>query len=212
MPGINSKSVLEYLESLRNEQDDLLNWIESFARENKIPILNWKAAELLEQIILIKKPKYVLEVGTAVAYSTIRMARLLDDGCVIDTIELSKHNLPIAKANIEKAKMGERINLIEGDAKKIIPSLGKTYDLIFLDADKKDYLDYYELLLPKLAVEGILFIDNLLWKGDINNQSENKNKPSVEIIKKLNEKISNDTRVKTTILPIGDGIGISIKK
>ena len=213
MNPINSPEVINYLELLRNEPDPLIQEMELFAKENKIPILDWKSAEFIEQLVIIKNPKYVLEVGTAIAYSTIRIARFLKSDSRIDTIELSKHNIPLAKNNIQKAGLGDRINLLEGNAKKIIPTLEQKYDFIFLDADKEDYLDYYEIILPKLNEKGVLVIDNLLWKGNVyGSEISDDYKPSTEIIKKMNKYILSDKRVKATILPFGDGLGLCLKK
>jgi predicted O-methyltransferase YrrM len=213
MNSINSPEVLEYLKSLRSKPDKLITEMESFAKDNKIPILDWKAAEFIEQLILVKNPKRVLEIGTAIAYTTIRIAHCLSTGSVIDTIELSKHNIPLAKNNIVKVGLEKKINIIEGDAKKIIPTLNREYDFVFLDADKEDYLDYYEQILPLLTSGGVLIIDNLLWKGNVYSREVNSDyKPSTEIIKKMNEFILNDSRVNTTILPFGDGLGFCIKK
>ncbi|MGD8778536.1 MAG: O-methyltransferase [Ignavibacteria bacterium] len=202
----------KYLETLRVEQDELILEMENFAVENKIPILNWNSAEFLESQILIKKPGRVLEIGAAIAYSAIRVARNLKKNAVIDTIEKSKDNIKLAKKFIKKSGLSKKINLIEGDALKIMPQLEHSYDLIFLDADKEDYqiLFHYSLMLLKKG--GVLFVDNLLWYGHAAAKSvPPKLKNSTKHIKEFNKLFVNFNNLKTTIVPIGDGIGIGVK-
>ena len=155
----------KYLNELRYESDELLLQMEAFAKEKSIPILEWKSAEFLEQLVLASSPKRVLEIGTAIAYSTIRIARLLKKKSIIDTIEKSKDNIKLAENYIKKSKLGDKINLHEGDAFDVMPNLDKKYDMIFLDADKEDYekLFYYSIML--LRKGGMIVVDNLLWHG-----------------------------------------------
>lgn len=212
MSKILYENQLTYLSSLRNPPDALLIEMEEFALKKKIPILNWNAAELLEQIVLIHRPKRVLEIGTAIAYSSIRIARHLGKKAILDTIEMSKENIALANAFIKRAKLNSKVNLLEGDALVLMPLLENKYDLIFLDADKEDYekLFYYSLML--LRKRGILFIDNLLWHG----YPAAKTVPasylkSTKFIREFNKLFTRQTSLKTTILPVGDGIGLGVK-
>jgi predicted O-methyltransferase YrrM len=201
-----------YLTSLRNPPDVLLKEMEEFALEKKIPILDWKAAEFLEELILIHRPKRVLEIGTAIAYSSIRIARHLRKKAVLDTIEKSKNNITLATEFIQRAKLNFSINILEGDALEIMPALEKKYDLIFLDADKEDYekLFYYSLML--LKKHGVLFIDNLLWHGYAAARTVPASfSKSTKIIREFNKLFISQTSLKTTIIPIGDGIGLGVK-
>ncbi len=201
-----------YLSSLRNPPDALLKEMEEFALEKKIPILDWNSAEFLEELILIHRPKRVLEIGTAIAYSSIRIARQLRKKAVLDTIEKSKNNITLATEYIKRAKLSSSIKILEGDALEIMPVLEKKYDLIFLDADKQDYekLFYYSLML--LKKHGILFVDNLLWHGYPAARSVPASfSKSTKIIREFNKLFTNQTSLETTILPIGDGIGLGVK-
>lgn len=212
MKKILYSSQKKYLDSLRIEQDPLIQEMEQYASENKIPILNSDAADFLEQLILIHRPKNVLEIGMAIAYSSIRIARKLKSKASIDTIEISKQNISTAKNFIERSGCSQKINIIEGDALKILPLHDKKYDLIFLDADKEDYekLFYYSLLL--LKKRGVIFVDNLLWHGYAASKDVPQNyKSSTEHIRKFNSLFMSQTALQTTILPIGDGIGLGIK-
>ena len=201
-----------YLTSLRNDPELLLKEMEKFAAEKKIPILDWMSAEFLEQLVLVTKPKSVLEIGTAIGYSSIRIARKLRKKASLDTIEKSKNNIKLAKEYIKRAKLTSLINILEGDALEIMPRLNKKYDLIFLDADKEDYekLFHYSLMLLKKG--GVLFIDNLLWHGYAAAKSVPESyKKSTKIIREFNKMFINSTLLQSTILSIGDGIGLGVK-
>jgi len=203
---------IKYLKSLRSVDDPLIKEMEEFAKINNIPILDWNAAEFLEQLILMLRPKRVLEIGTAIAYSSIRMARKLKKKAVLDTIEKSLDNISLASKFIQKAGLESKINLIEGNALDILPSLSKKYDLIFLDADKQDYekLFYYSLML--LKKHGVIFIDNLLWHGYVaQNIVPASYKNSAKIIREFNKLFLSHSSLQSTILPIGDGIGLGVK-
>ena len=212
MSNIIYPNQIEYLESLRAEPDPLIKEMEEFARENRVPILDWKSAELLEQIVLMIKPKRVLEIGTAIAYSSIRIARRLKKKGTLDTIEKSLDNIALASEYIRKAELTSKINLIEGDALAVMPQLEKKYDLIFLDADKEDYekLFYYSLVLLKKG--GVLFVDNLLWHGYAASSKVPTNyRNSTKAIREFNKLFMNQDALRTTIFSIGDGIGLGVK-
>lgn len=203
---------IEYLKKLRIESNSLILKMEEFAAKNNIPILDWNSAGLLEQLILIHKPKMVLEIGTAIAYSSIRIARKLKKSAFVDTIEKSKNNIKIAKENIERAGLTNSINIIEGNALDIMPYLDKKYDFIFLDADKEDYekLFFYSLMI--LKKNGVMFVDNLLWHGYAASTDVPSNyKKSTEYIREFNKLFTTSPSLSTVILPVGDGVGIGIK-
>jgi len=203
---------LKYLSSLRFSNDPLILEMEEFAAKKEIPILDWKAAEFLEQLISTAKPKRVLEIGMAIAYSSIRIARRLSEHASLDTIEKSINNIRLAEGYIKRAELRSSINILKGDALEIIPILEHNYDFIFLDADKRDYerLFHYSLMLLKKG--GIIFIDNLLWHG----YAASKIVPasfqkSTKIIREFNKVFISNSAIQATILPIGDGIGFGVK-
>jgi len=203
---------LKYLESFRPEPDPLILEMEQLAAEKNIPILDWKSAELLEQILLLIKPKRVLEIGTAIAYSSIRIARKLKKKGYVDTIEKSLDNISLAGEFIKKAGLENQINLIEGNAKEVMPLLDKKYDLIFIDADKEDYekIFYYSLMLLKKG--GVLFVDNLLWHGyPASSKVPPSFKNSTKYIREFNKLFVNQSALVTSIYPVGDGVGIGVR-
>jgi predicted O-methyltransferase YrrM len=203
---------LKYIESFRKGDDSLLIEMEEYARTNNIPILSWDAAEFLEQLIRITNPKRVLEIGTAIAYSSIRIARNLKKKGMVHTIEKSVDNIALAKSFIERTGYGNKITIFEGDALDIMPGLNKKYDLIFLDADKEDYKRLFDYSMVLLKKGGIIFIDNLLWHGYAAASKVPKAyKVSTKHIKEFNILFMSQVNLKASILPIGDGIGLGIK-
>lgn len=203
---------LEYISSFRKKTDSLIEEMEIYAREHNVPILSWQSAEFLEQLILIKNPRRVLELGTAIAYSSIRIARNLKDKSVIHTIEKSTDIISVAKDFIVKSGLGAKIKILEGDAVNVMPQLKKKYDLIFLDADKEDYKRLFDYSLVLLRKGGLLVVDNLLWQGyAASTRVPAQYKESTNHIREFNSLFMNQPNLKTSILPIGDGIGLGVK-
>jgi predicted O-methyltransferase YrrM len=213
MPKILYENQTRYLSGLRIQPDALIEEMEKFAIKNKIPILDWKAAELLEQVVLIKRPKKVLEIGTAIAYSSILIARRLKQKASIDTIEKSKNNIKFASEYIGRAGLISKINILEGDALEIMPALDGNYDLIFLDADKEDYEKLFHYSLMLLRKGGVLFVDNLLWYGFTAAKSVPKShRRSTMFIREFNKLFLSQSNLDAIIYPVGDGVGIGVKK
>lgn len=202
----------KYLNSFDKKKDSLLKSMEDFAEENNIPILSNQSANLLEQLIVMNKPQRVLEIGTAIGYSTIRIARKLGRKATIHTIEKSTNNIAIAKENFKKSGLENRIKLIEGDALRILPQIQKKYDFIFLDADKEDYKRLFDYSMVLLKKGGVILVDNLLWHGYVAaNKVPTKYKRSTNFIREFNRIFMNQPSLSSTILPVGDGIGIGVK-
>jgi len=204
---------LQYISSFRKEIDEFLKEMEEFAKEKSIPILFWHSAEFIEQIVLLLNPKRVLEIGTAIGYTTIRIARGLKGKSQIHTIEKSPENISMAKNFILKSGMGIKIKLLEGDALNIMPQLKKKYDLIFLDADKEDYKRLFDYSMVLLKRGGVIIVDNLLWHGyAASSRVPAEYKESTKHIRTFNQVFMNQPNLKPAILPIGDGLGFGVKK
>ena len=202
-----------YLKNLRKEKDKFILELEEYALQNKIPILNWLAADFLEQLIKINRPKKVLEIGMAIGYSSIRIARSLRKKGILYTIEKSPKNIEEAKINIEKSNLNDKIKILEGDAVDIMPKLEMKFDFIFLDADKEDYEKLFHYSAMLLKKRGVIFIDNLLWHGNVASKTVTKDmKKSTQTIREFNKLFLNSEIFDSKIYPIGDGIGIGIKK
>lgn len=201
-----------YLSSFRKKSDELIEEMEKYAQEHNVPILSWQSAEFLEQLVVLKDPKRVLELGTAIGYSSIRIARNLKGKSVIHTIEKSTDNIVVAKDYISKSGVANKIKLLEGDALNIMPQLKKKYDLIFLDADKEDYKRLFDYSLVLLRRGGLLIVDNLLWHGyAASTRVPKQYKESTNHIREFNKLFMNQPNLKATIIPIGDGLGIGVK-
>lgn len=204
---------LKYLKQFNKEEDPLILEMEAYAKEHNVPILSRQTVEFLEQIVILINPKRVLEIGTAIGYSTIRIARKLKKKSEIHTIEMSEDNAVIAKENFEKSGMENKIELKMGNALTIMPQLQKKYDLIFLDADKEDYKRLFDYSMILLKRGGVIFIDNLLWHGFAATQKVPKEyKVSAKYIREFNKVFMNQATLTSTILPVGDGVGLGIKR
>lgn len=202
----------EYLKSFRYEKDQLILEMEAYAVQHNIPILSWQSAEFMEQLVVLLQPKRVLEIGTAIAYTTIRIARFLKKKSVIHTIEKSSENIKVADQFIQKSGMAEKIKIHPGEAIEVMPQLEKKYDLIFLDADKNDYKSLFDYSMVLLKRGGVIFVDNLLWHGyAAAKRVPASYKNSTRHIKDFNSMFMNHKSLKSSILPVGDGIGLGIK-
>ncbi len=162
---------------------------------------------LLKLITSLKKPKKILEIGMFTGYSTICLANELTKEGELHTIEINEEVIDFSSKFIKESKLEKKIHIHKGDAKNIISKMKKKFDLIFIDADKKNYCLYYDLCVSKLNPGGHILIDNVLWSGKVI-QEVNKNDIETIEIMKLNKKITKDKRVENILLPIRDGLMI----
>jgi predicted O-methyltransferase YrrM len=205
-------SQLQYLTQFKDQNDQLIIEMEKYAIGHNIPILNWQSASFLEILIKLVNPKRVLEIGTAIAYSSIRIAGNLKKKGTVHTIEKSKDNIKLANGYIKKSGFEDKIKILEGNALDIMPGLDKKYDFIFLDADKNEYSKLLALSIPLLKKDGVILVDNLLWHGHAGaNKVPSKYKTSTEFIRTFNKEFMNHPKLKTSIIPVGDGLGIGVK-
>jgi predicted O-methyltransferase YrrM len=210
-----NKEQYQYISGFRTPVSPILEEMEQYAVSNSVPILDWQAAEFLDVLMRMIKPQTVLEVGTAIGYSTIRMARIIAEEGKVFTIEKSGDNISLAEANFKRTGISEKITILKGEAQTLLPSLRQTFDLIFLDADKKDYLPLLDMLLKKLNTGGTIFVDNLLWHEYAALPEEKipeSYRASAEYIRQFNVIFFNHPILDSVLLPIGDGIGIGVKR
>lgn len=204
---------VKYINSFKKNDDPLIIEMESYAAEHQVPILSWQSADFIEQLVQLTNPKRVLEIGMAIAYTTIRIAKNLKKKSVIHTIEVSEDNIAKAKEFVEGSGVGDKIKILEGNALNVMPQLKKKYDMIFLDADKEDYKRLFDYSMILLKKEGLIVVDNLLWQGyAASSKVPAKYKDSTKHIREFNKIFSTQPNLVTTILPVGDGLGIGIKK
>ena len=202
---------------LRNEippRKGILKELEGYAEEKSIPIVQPETAKLLEVICCIKRPLRILEVGCAIAYSAILMAQYLDEKGSITTLEWDADMATLAKKNIQKAGLSDKITVIQNDAKEVIPTLTGEYDIIFLDGPKAHYIYMLNDCIRLLKKGGTLISDNVLYKG-MTADDEHLIRRKITIVKRLRRFISAQMQrdeLETVILPLGDGVTVSVKK
>ncbi len=203
-----------YLQEFRKPVSPQLKVMENYARHNKIPIIDWYSGELLEFVMALKNPKRVLELGTAIGYSAIRIIKQLAEDATLTTIEKSPGNIAKAREYFEQSGYASRINLLTGEARDILPTLTGQFDAVFLDADKRDYAELFELTDPLIAPGGLIVADNILWRGYVAEMDENIPESylaSTRLMREFNKMFFHHPSYKTMILPIGDGVGLGIK-
>lgn len=197
----------EYLETLLPLRDALLERMEKYAEENGHPIADPEVAQLMRALVRTKKPRRALEVGTNIGYSVIVIGRECDEDAVIETIELDHNTLSDARRFVAEASLPCRVVFHEGAALDVLPRLTGPFDFVFIDCVKTEYEDYLDALLPKLSRGALLVYDNLLWKGQVAAGEHDRN---TDALRAFNQRIATDERLLTTILPVGDGTGISV--
>ena len=197
----------EYLETLLPPRDALLEQMEKFAHENNHPIADPEVAQLMRGLVRMKHPRRILEVGTNIGYSVVVLGRECDDDAVVETIEINHGTLMIAKGFVRDAELRCNVVFHEGAALDVIPRIAGPFDFVFIDCVKTEYGDYLDALLPKLARGAVIVCDNLLWKGRV---AEGQHDPPTDALRAFNKRLASDERLITSILPLGDGTGVSI--
>jgi predicted O-methyltransferase YrrM len=191
------------------EEDDILKHVVKHAEEMKFPLIQIspELGKFLFMLIKIIKAKRVLEIGTLTGYSTIWMARALQDDGKVTTLEISKEHAGEAISNFKMAGLDNKIELILGKAMNSLNNLNdEKFDFVFIDADKTGYPEYYDKVIGMMNKGGIIAADNTLRKGEI---VTNLNDEAVKATRILNEKMANDSRVESLLIPISDGLTIA---
>ena len=205
----------DYIRSLELPGSALSEEIQRDALAGDVPIIRPETASFLLFLISLKKPLSILEVGTAVGYSAIRMSEVMPAGATITTIEKYPPRIEEAKRNFARAPRGCDITLLEGDAADILKTLDKPYDLIFMDAAKGQYIHFMPEVMRLLAPGGILVSDNVLQDGDIFESRYGIKRRNHTIHNRMREylyALTHDEALDTVILETGDGMAISVKK
>ncbi len=212
---MNFDSLEDYIHDHIDAEPDLLKQIN---REAHVKILHGDMlsghlqGRMLKMFTQMIQPRKILEIGTFVGYSTLCFAEALSEDAEIHTIEINDELEDIIRANFAKSQYNDQIKLYIGDAAGIIPQFDSlSFDLVFIDADKKKYREYYEMILPTVRPGGFIIVDNTLWYGKVVADVKS-NDWSTQAILDFNEVIAHDTRVEKVILPVRDGITIIRKK
>ena len=193
-----------------NINNQELNKIKQKAIEEKIPIIMDDTLEIIEKYLKDLKPKRILEIGTAVGYSAICFSKFLLENGKIDTIERDEIRVLEAKENIKKLGLEDTINIYEGDAVEILPTLNKKYDMVFIDAAQGKYPFFLKEALRMIDTKGIIFADNILYKGYVmSDYNKHKQRTAVRNLREYISEVTKNPKLKTTILEVGDGLAIT---
>ncbi len=167
---------------------------------------------VLKMLVRMIRPKRVLELGTYSGYATQCLAEALPDDARIHTIEIEDELEDFLRCHFEKSPVGNRITLHIGDCKEIVPKLGGEFDLVFIDANKRQYVDYFNLVIEHVKPGGFIIADNTLWDGKVTDLHGKKMDDQTRGILDFNNLVANDSRVETVILPLRDGLTVLYKK
>ncbi|MDR1456089.1 MAG: O-methyltransferase [Tannerella sp.] len=166
---------------------------------------------LLKMFCRMIRPQRILEIGTYTAYATLCMAEGLPDGALIHTVEVNDEMEPFLRPYLEQSPDREKIRVHWGDVADILPTLGETFDMVYIDADKRAYCAYYELVFPHVRPGGFILADNTLWSGKVAERHVPPSDMHTKGILEFNEKVGNDPRVEKVIIPLRDGLTVICK-
>ena len=212
---ITDERMSAFIDSLDTGNTPLLNEIEREARQTNVPIIRTQTQSLIRLLLAVGRPAAILEVGCAIGFSALLMSEYAPEGCHITTIEKYDKRIPIARENFKRAGREDRITLLEGDAADILRDMDGAFDFIFMDAAKGQYIHFLPDVLRLLSTGGILLSDNVLQDGDILESRFAVTRRNRTIHGRMREylyALKHDPALETVILPVGDGVTISVKK
>jgi predicted O-methyltransferase YrrM len=209
-----SEHVQSYLAGLRPERSAVMIEMEELAERDGIPIVSWETGRFLATVVRALAPGRILEVGTAIGYSTLHMAEALESGTLV-TIERDPERARQARDFLSRGGVAERVELVEADATAAIEDLPGPFDLIFLDATKDEYAEYLRMAEPKASARAVLLVDNLLMSGDValTDDAEASWRPqSLAAAREFNRELLGSERWLGSVLPVGDGVGFATRR
>ena len=206
--------VEEYIRNTLKDKEGLLRELEIYAHENNVPIVHKEVSDLLKVLLKVDKPKRILEVGCAIGYSSILFATTVGEDVQITTVERNEVMIEKAKENIKRAGFEKNITVLEGDAEELLSKIEGEFDMIFLDAAKGQYKLFYDMVIDKLKVGGLLISDNILYKGMVAHDDfiVKRKKTIVKRMRNYLDYICNCDYLSTSLIPIGDGVALSYKE
>ena len=208
-----SEELTHYLENSCEPENELLKHInrETHLKVSMPRMLSGHyQGKLLSMISKMINPERILEIGTFTGYATLCLAEGLRENGRIYTIDINLELEDMVRSNFKRSDLDSKIMYQIGDAKEIIPTLNEIFDLVFIDADKKNNATYYDMIIDKVRSGGLILVDNVLWSGKVLNEGVSDQKTS--FISKFNEMVSSDQRVEKLILPVRDGLFLIRKK
>ena len=204
-----------FIDSMDTPNTEFLNKLEKYSKETNVPIIRPSMQSFLKLLLAITQPKKILEVGTAIGFSALLMSEYGPEDCHITTIEKYEKRIPLAKENFAKAGKEDKITLLEGDAVEILSQLEGTYDFIFMDAAKGQYINFLPDIMRLLADGGMLVSDNVLQDGDIIESRFAVTRRNRTIHGRMRDylyELKHHPELVTSILPVGDGVTVSVKQ
>ena len=204
-----------FINSLDTGNTPFLEELEQYALQERVPVIRREMQSFIKMLLALQRPKRILEVGTAIGFSTLLMCEYDPADVQITTIENYEKRIPLAKENFRKAGQESKITLLEGDATKILAGLSGSYDLIFMDAAKGQYIHWLPDVIRLLKKGGVLLSDNVLQDGNLIESHYIVERRDRTIYKRMREylyQLKHDPLLETSILPLGDGVTVSVKK
>ncbi|MFQ9157675.1 MAG: O-methyltransferase [Blautia sp.] len=204
-----------FINSLDTGNTPFLEELEQYALQERVPVIRREMQSFIKMLLALQRPKRILEVGTAIGFSTLLMCEYGPADVQITTIENYEKGIPLAKENFRKAGQESKITLLEGDATKILAGLSGSYDLIFMDAAKGQYIHWLPDVIRLLKKGGVLLSDNVLQDGNLIESHYIVERRDRTIYKRMREylyQLKHDPLLETSILPLGDGVTVSVKK
>ncbi|MGH9928269.1 MAG: O-methyltransferase [Pyrinomonadaceae bacterium] len=210
--AIIQRNQAEYLEQLIPQTDPLLREMEEYGGEHGVPSADREVALFVEITVRAINAKSCLEIGMAIGYTSLHLARAVGDGGLVVTIDPSEEMIKAAEGYLTRADLRERVRIERGKALDIIPQLADTFDLLFIDALKEEYEDYLKLSLPKLRRGGVVIVDNLLWGGQVAGEIRSADQESsTYALREFNKYFVNHPKLRAEVLAVGDGLGYAVK-
>ena len=208
------EAIESYILSRIDQESELLKQLNRDAHVNLLKprmLSGHLQGRMLKMFCRMMNPKYILEIGTYTAYATLCLAEGVDDDAEIHTIEVNDELEDFILKHLHKSKLKDKIHLHIGDAMEIISQIDRTFDLVFIDANKRHYIEYYNLIFDKVRPGGLIIADNTLWDGHVLETPKPSDKQTIGI-QQFNDMIAKDDRVEKVILPIRDGLTLIWKK
>ena len=203
-------TVITYLEALRRPPDDLLEEMEEYAAEHGVPIAPPETAAMVAMLARGAGARLVLEIGLAIGYTALHIARALPDYGKVVSLERDMHMASLARSYLARDPAGNKVEILLGDAHDTLQALHEIFDIVFIDAEKSGYDAYLDLALARLRRSGIIVIDNLLMDGRVaeGRGDEHWTQASVDSAVALNKRLADDPSLEFVLLPLGDGVGL----
>lgn len=212
---IANERIISYINSLSTEDTPFLTELEKWALKERVPIIRKETQSFLKMLLAMKQPEHILEIGTAVGFSSLMMSECVSENCTITTIENYEKRIPIARDNFVRAGKDHQITLLEGDAMEVLKGLTGPYDFVFLDAAKAQYIYYLPELLRIMPEGAVLVSDNVLQDGNIVESRFAVERRDRTIHARMREylyELTHRDDLVTSVLPLGDGVTVSVRK